>query len=59
MPQLQASKIIEFCDCETCVESDKPCAMDCEADELCDGCREAKDAAEDVRFAIGCAVGCF
>lgn len=45
------------CDCETCLDSEKPCAFDCDTDEPCEGCREAREAAEDVGFAIDCARG--
>lgn len=41
-------KTPDKCDCETCIESGKPCAFDCQLDEMCDGCRAAKAAADDL-----------
>ena len=32
---------MDLCDCETCQDSGKPCAFDCDAGEECVGCKEA------------------
>jgi hypothetical protein len=56
--EIRARRILaETCDCETCLESDSPCAMDCDADELCSGCRESAEESKDQRFECDRALG--
>lgn len=40
----------EVCDCETCNDSDEPCAFDCDLEEPCRGCSDAIEDEKDREF---------
>lgn len=41
----------DACECDDCQERDKPCHSDCDIDEsACQGCREARELAQDLDF---------
>jgi hypothetical protein len=45
------------CDCNDCIYSEKPCSMDCDRDDECSGCREARVTREEALFEIDFAQG--
>lgn len=47
----------ETCDCDDCLNTDEPCHMDCDVDNLCQGCYESIEAAKDREFDEKCALG--
>lgn len=48
---------IDHCDCEDCQDRDEPCAMDCDSESECDGCRESRLGQEEIGFEIDWARG--
>lgn len=49
----------EACDCEDCQNNPmRACHHDCDLDEMCAGCKENREAAEDREFDEKCAMGC-
>ena len=40
----------ETCDCCECIKSDDPCHFDCDREAECVGCREGREAAEEIAF---------
>lgn len=52
---LDAWLLSENCDCEDC--EDDPCSMNCDRDDECKGCREAREENEEARFEADCAQG--
>lgn len=49
--------IIDVCECPDCQEADTPCAMDCDPDEMCEGCRLAAQDLADTQASIDLATG--
>lgn len=45
------------CDCEDCIGSDAPCRCDCDQENACTGCREARDLKTDTEFDIDTSQG--
>lgn len=48
---------LDRCDCEDCQDRDEPCAMDCDSESECDGCRESRLGQEEIGFEIDWARG--
>lgn len=45
--QMTIHHSLNLCTCNDCLESDKPCKMDCDTDSLCSGCRESMECEKD------------
>lgn len=50
---------IERCDCDTCLDREKPCAFDCDVESECDGCKVARIEQRDLEYHIDLARGLF
>lgn len=48
---------IEYCQCETCLESDRPCSFDCDIETRCEGCEELAIERSEVELESKCVMG--
>lgn len=56
MPYCESNDCLTACDCFDCTD-DSHCHLDCDLDEMCEGCANRHSAAEDDDFEARCAQG--